>query len=361
MRRAKLVVSPMVEASIQIGERRIGAGSPCFVIAEAGVNHNGDLRLARQLVEAAAEAGADAVKFQTFQADRVVAPGAPKAEYQKRTSGAEESQLEMLKRLELSEDDHRALIEHSSQAGIVFLSTPFDESSADLLHRLGVPAFKLPSGEITNLPFLEHVARKGLPILLSTGMSTLAEVDEAVRAIRDAANPPLALLHCVSNYPASPSDVNLRAMDTMRAAFSVPIGYSDHTLGDAITLAAVARGASIIEKHFTLDRGLPGPDHQASLEPGEIAALVRSIRSVEESLGTGRKEPAASESGTAAAARKSIAAARDLPAGHVIAAEDLARLRPGTGLAPAMLRHVVGRILKRPVERGELFCWEDFG
>lgn len=347
--------------AISLGEKGVGSGHPCFVIAEAGVNHNGDLALARRLIEVAAESGADAVKFQSFRAEKLATRSAPKAAYQLGGTEPAESQYEMLRRLELTPEAHRALIEHCQASGILFLSTPFDESSADLLEDLGVPAYKLPSGEVTNTPMLAHVARKGKPILLSTGMSYLSEVEVAVRAIRDAADVPLVLLHCVSNYPADVADVNLRAMETMRRAFGVPVGYSDHTEGEAVTLAAVALGASVIEKHFTLDRDLPGPDHRASLEPAELASLIRGVRAVEDALGHGRKEPAFSEAGTAAVARKSLVAAVDLVAGAVLRREDIAMMRPGTGLAPALVDQVVGRRMVRDLAAGDLLTWDALG
>jgi N-acetylneuraminate synthase len=338
--------------SFGIGAVRIGVGHPSFIIAEAGVNHNGDLALARRLVEAAMDAGANAVKFQTFSADRLVTAAAPQAEYQKRNTGIEESQYAMLKRLELSEAAHRDLLRHCQARGILFLSSPFDEASADFLEALGVAAFKVPSGEITNTPFLAHLARKGKPLIVSTGMSTLDEVRQAVETIRQAGDPPLALLHCVSNYPAAPADINLRAMATLRQAFAVPVGYSDHADGIEIALAAATLGACIIEKHFTLDRTLPGPDHKASLEPGELAALVRSIRQIETALGDGSKHPAASETDTAAVARKSLVAVCDLAVGTVLERSHLAIRRPGTGLPPSRLEAVVGRRLRRALPAG---------
>jgi N,N'-diacetyllegionaminate synthase len=259
---------------VEIAGSAIGFGHPCFVIAEAGVNHNGDLDTALQLVDAAAAAGADAVKFQTFKADRMISVAAPKAEYQMQTTDASESQLDMVRTLELSPQAHRDLSAYSRERGLLFMSTPFDEESVDLLEELEVPVFKIGSGEITNLPFLEYIARKQRPIILSTGMSYLGEVDEAVKELRNAGCRQLLLLHCVSNYPAAPADANLRAMETMRMAFQVPVGYSDHTPGIEVSLAAVALGACAIEKHFTVDKNLPGPDHRASLEPSELAALI---------------------------------------------------------------------------------------
>ena len=341
---------------LEFAGHRIGGGASCFVIAEAGVNHNGDSVLARQLIDAAVASGADAVKFQTFSAERLVTRDAPQAEYQRRNIGVEESQFAMLKRLELSPAMHRELLDYCALRGILFLSTPFEEESADFLDALGVPAFKIPSGEITNLPFLDHVARKGKPLIVSTGMSTLAEVEDAVTCIRAAGNKRLALLHCVSNYPAVAADINLRAMDTLRKRFDVPTGYSDHTDGIEIALAAVARGAEIIEKHFTLSRTLPGPDHKASLEPAELAALVAGIRRIEASLGDGIKRPVEAEKSTAAVARKSIVAKRDLPAGTILTREDLLIQRPGTGISPARLDAIVGRCTRSALRAGDVLA-----
>jgi N,N'-diacetyllegionaminate synthase len=344
--------------TVEIAGRKIGPGFPCFIIAEAGVNHNGDLSLARQLVDLAAQSGADAVKFQTFKADKVIAPHAPKADYQLQTTSANESQLEMARQLELSFEAFRELYAYCQAKKILFLSTPFDHESADFLDELGVAAFKVPSGEITNLPFLAHVARKAKPMLVSTGMSYLGEVETAVRTIEQAGNSNIVLLHCTSNYPADSSDVNLRAMQTMAIAFGTPVGYSDHTLGTEVSLAAVALGACVVEKHFTLERSLPGPDHRASLEPLELKALVRGIRIVEAALGHGRKEPAASEANTAAVARRSLVARRNITSGTVLCDEDVAVMRPGTGLAPAMLSHLLGRTARVNIPAGTLLSLE---
>ncbi len=326
-----------------IGDRRIGCDQACYVIAEAGVNHNGDLGLAVRLVEAAVDAGADAVKFQTFRADQIVTEDAPKATYQQETSGETETHRQMLRRLELSADAHRRLIDVCRHRGIQFLSSPFDEESADLLDALEVPAFKISSGELTNLPFLSHVARKQKPIILSTGMATLEEVGAAVETVRNEGARSLALLHCVSCYPADPADVNLRAMATMRTAFGIPIGYSDHTHGLEVALAAVALGACILEKHLTLDRSLPGPDHRASTEPQEFTRLVGGIRTIQSALGTGEKRPAAGEAAIAAVARKSLVAVQDIRAGTSITAEMIGVKRPGSGLPPASRAQVIGR------------------
>ena len=338
---------------VRLGSRAIGAGHPCYVIAEAGVNHNGDESLARQLIDAAVTAGADAVKFQTFSADQLVTAEAPQADYQRRNIGYAETQHAMLKRLELPHSLHYELFDYCRQRGIQFLSTPFEEASADFLEQLGLPAFKIPSGEITNTPYLAHVARKRRPMFVSTGMSTLDEVADAVATIRDAGNEDIVLLHCVSNYPAAAGDSNLRAMDTLRERFEVPAGYSDHSDGIEIALAAVARGACMIEKHLTLDRNLAGPDHQASLEPGEFAALMAGVRRIEQALGDGVKRPVEAERSTAAVARKSLTAARDLPAGTVLTRDAMVVRRPGTGLAPARLEGLIGRRTRAALSAGE--------
>ena len=336
-----------------------GAMSPIssdkvFVIAEAGINHNGDIKLARQLIEVAAEAGADAVKFQTFKAERLVTPSAPKADYQLQTTDVGESQLEMLRHLELSTEAYQELISYCQDQKILFLSTPFDEESADFLDELGVVALKISSGEITNLPFLAHIARKNKPMIISTGMAYLGEVETAVRTIEETGNQDLILLHCLSNYPADPGEVNLRAMQTLTTAFGLPVGYSDHTQGIEVAIAAVALGACVLEKHFTLDRNLPGPDHHASLEPDELTKLVRSIRTVEKAMGHGRKEPAASEANTAAVARKSLVAVLDIPAGSNLREELITIKRPGTGLPPLAWPYLVGRTVRKDIPAGTL-------
>jgi N,N'-diacetyllegionaminate synthase len=344
--------------TLEVAGHMIGSGHPCFIIAEAGVNHNGSVKTAEELINAAAEAHADAVKFQTFQADKLVTKSAPKAEYQLETTPAGQSQHEMLLKLELSIGVHRHLIAHCAKQELVFLSSPFDEESSDLLESLGVTAFKIPSGELTNLPFLAHVARKNKPIILSTGMATLAEVEVAVAALRGAGNAAIILLQCVSNYPASPADVNLRAMITMAQTFDVPVGYSDHTLGNEVALAAVALGACVIEKHFTLDRNLPGPDHKSSLEPEELRDLVRSVRIVESALGNGEKNPAPSEANTASIARKSLVAACDIPADTELTVEMIVARRPGTGVSPALRDRIVGRKTRTSIREGAVLTFE---
>jgi N-acetylneuraminate synthase len=337
-----------------IGSQMIGSGQPCFIIAEAGVNHNGSPEMARQLIDAAVQTGADAVKFQTFKTELVMTHEAPKAGYQRETTGAGESQFDMVKRLELAPEVFGELMAYCQESGILFLSSPFDNESVDLLGDLEVAAFKVPSGEITNIPYLERISRKGRPMIVSTGMANLSEVDLAVQAIRNSGSPPFALLHCVSNYPADPSVVNLKAMGTMQTAFGVPVGYSDHTLGTEISIAAAALGASVIEKHITLDNNLPGPDHRASLEPNEFKNMVSSIRSVQTALGNGQKVPAASEADTASVARKSLIAARDIPAGTVLTEDLITIKRPGTGLPPSMMQYLLGRITKTNVSADSL-------
>jgi len=344
---------------VQIGSRAVGEGQPCYVIAEAGVNHNGDLGLARKLVEAAAEAGADAVKFQTFRAAALASTQAEKAVYQKAATGAGETQRAMLERLELPDEAFRELKAHAERCGITFLSTPFDTESARLLIELGVSAFKVSSGDLATHPLLRQLAETGKGILLSTGMAYLGEVEEALAAIRDAGPSPVILLHCVSGYPAEPAAANLRAMETMARAFAVPVGFSDHTLGTNVAMAAVALGACVVEKHVTVDRGLPGPDHAASLEPAEFRAMVRGIRNVEAALGDGWKMPQPGEADARAVARRSLVVVRPVAAGAVLTAADLAILRPGTGLQPRLLDLVLGRRTRRDISVGTLLAWSD--
>ena len=338
-----------------------------FVIAEAGVNHNGDAARALEMVDVAAECGADAIKFQSFSADKLAGKSADKADYQKRETG-EGGQYAMLKALEMSEGLHRDLVARCAEKGIEFMSTPFDEEAADFLLTLGMKRIKVPSGEIVNHPFLKHLAGKDVPLIVSTGMADLAEVEEAVaviaavRAAHGFAAPlasMLTILHCTSNYPAAPGDVNLRAMTTIAGATGMAVGYSDHTLGMAVSTAAVALGATVIEKHFTLDRTLPGPDHRASLMPDELAALIGQIRTVEAALGSPEKAPTAAELPVRAVARRSVSSARALTAGTVLAADDLVLLRPGTGIAPKYYEALPGRVLARDVAAGMPLAWDD--
>ena len=348
----------MVEP-VRIGNYTVSPGHPCFIIAEGGVNHNGDVGLAERMIVAAAQAGVDAVKFQTFRAEKLVSTDAPKASYQLRSTDVDESQYEMIKKLELDPEAHCQLIACCRKQGILFLSSPFDEESADFLDEIGVPAFKIPSGEITNLPYLKHISRKGKPMIVSTGMATLSEVEAAVGVIREEDDPGVILLQCVSNYPAQPADVNLRAMATMSQAFGVPVGYSDHVLGNEVAFAAVALGACVIEKHFTLDRSMPGPDQETSVEPSELMALVQGIRAVELALGDGQKRPAMSERNSAEVARKSLVVTEDIPAGTVLTEDLIAVKRPGTGLPPSMLAFVIGRRVCRDMKRDSLVTLED--
>ena len=329
-----------------------------IIIAEAGVNHNGSLEKAKELISAAAEAGADGVKFQTFKAEEVVTSSAPKAVYQKESTGKAGSQLEMIKALELPFSAFSELKEFSDELGISFLSTPFDRASADFLVGLDMAFIKVPSGEITNLPFLTFLAEKGTPLVVSTGMSTLDEVGAAVKTIEKAGNKDITLLHCVSDYPAKASDSNLRAMETMRGAFGYPVGFSDHTLGIEVSLAAAVLGASMIEKHFTLDRTLPGPDHKASIEPHQLTELVKGIRSVESALGDGKKVPVAGEAETAEVVRRSLVAATDINKGTELTLEMISIKRPGTGMAPSMLQSLVGRVVVCDIKAGTLFTPE---
>jgi N,N'-diacetyllegionaminate synthase len=329
----------------------------CYIIAEAGVNHNGSLEMARALIDAAADAGADAVKFQTFKADRLVTQAAAKADYQKQSGASGESQHAMLRKLELSDEAHLELVRHCRERGIQFLSTAFDPESAGFLGTLSLPFAKIPSGEITNLPHLRQTARSGCPVILSTGMSTLGEVEAALEVLvsEGIAREAITVLQCHTDYPTKFEDANLRAMQTMATAFpGVKIGYSDHTLGIEAPIAAVAMGACLIEKHFTLDRTLPGPDHAASLESAELKAMVSAIRNIELALGHGRKEPSASELKIRPIARKSIIASRPIQCGELLSNENLCVKRPGTGLSPMRWDELIGKPAKRAYEVDEL-------
>jgi N-acetylneuraminate synthase len=344
---------------LTIQNRAIGMKQPCFIIAEAGVNHNGDMALAKQLIDAAQTAGADAVKFQTWITEKLVTQAAPMAEYQQHNLQRDDSQFAMLKELELSQSVFRELKTYAEQRGILFFSTPDEEDSADFLEALGVPLFKIGSGEVTNVPFLRHIAAKNKPMILSTGMSYLYEVEQAVRTIESTGNQQLFLLHCVSNYPAQPEECNLHAMDTLRQAFQYPVGFSDHTMGIEVAIAAVAQGACIIEKHLTLDKTLPGPDHAASLDAAEFAHMVRAIRLVEAALGSGRKAPTASELETRKVVQKSIVAKHALSAGTVLTAADVALRRAGNGLPARYLEMLIGKTLRRDLAEDEILSMGD--
>ncbi len=349
-----------------------------YIIAEAGVNHNGDKDKAFALINYAADAGADAVKFQTFSADRLASQSAPKAAYQQRTTDAQESQVAMLKRLELPYAWHIELQKHAKERGIQFLSTAFDSESLAFLETLDLPFYKIPSGELTNAPLLWRFAKTGKKLVLSTGMATLGEVEQALAVLAHGMRHDLepssmndvwrwwagpeahndigarvSLLHCTSQYPTLMPEVNLTAIDTLRAAFGLPVGYSDHTQGALIPIAAVARGATILEKHFTLDRALPGPDHAASLEPKELSAMVRDIRAVVAALGDGRKYPQPSEWDSRLAARQGVVAARALRAGQVLTADDLTTARDGTGAGAMRYWDLIGQTAPRDLDVGD--------
>jgi N,N'-diacetyllegionaminate synthase len=316
--------------------------SDSFIIAEAGVNHNGDIQLARKLIDAAKSAGADAVKFQTFKAESVVSKLAQKAEYQKRTTGTAESQLEMVKRLELSFSDFMELKKYCEEKEILFLSTPFDFDSIDFLESLEMSIYKVPSGEITNLPYLMKIASKGKPVIMSTGMSDLDEVGLALEVLRDNGAGTITLLHCNTQYPTPFEDANIKAMLTLKKRFGVAAGYSDHTLGIEASIAAVALGAAVIEKHFTLDKNMEGPDHKASLDPHELKAMVTSIRNIELALGDGIKQTSKSETPNKEVARKSIVARLNIDKGEILTENNLTVKRPGNGISPMKWFEVLG-------------------
>ena len=324
------------------------------IIAEAGVNHNGNIYIAKKLITAAAEAKADIVKFQTFKAKNIVSKYAPKAEYQKETTCVSESQEAMLSTLELSQDEHLELIEHCKTCGIQFLSTPFDIDSINFLESIDMPFWKIPSGEITNLPYLIRLAKTGKDIVLSTGMCTLDEVRMAINTLKKYGSGEISVLHCTTEYPTPYKDVNLRAMTMMRDEFNVRIGYSDHTLGIEIPIAAVAMGATIIEKHFTLDKNMEGPDHKASLEPHELSAMVQAIRNIETALGSGIKTPSPSECKNIDIARKSIVAIRNIQAGEIFDESNITTKRPGNGISPMRWFEIIGKKACRDFEEDEL-------
>jgi N,N'-diacetyllegionaminate synthase len=329
---------------VRIGNRLVGPGQPCFIISEAGVNHNGDMHLAHRLIDAAAEAGADAVKFQSFVTEELITPEAPKAGYQVETTGEPGSQYKMLKALELSADQQAELKAHCERVGILYLCTPYENTSVDMLDRMGVAAFKIASTDVTNIPFLQYIANKGRPVILSTGMSTLGEVEQAVNTLRAVGlDGKFVILHCTSEYPAPVGEANLCAILTLQQAFGCPAGFSDHTPGVGASPWAVAVGACTIEKHFTLDRNMVGPDHRASLEPDELSALVRTVRDVEAALGDGIKRPTLSELPNKPLMQKSLVARRSIHAGDTITSNHLTCKRPGFGLAPSWFDRIVGK------------------
>ena len=339
--------------------------TPCFIIAEAGVNHNGNIDIAKKLIDVAVDAGTDAVKFQTFKAEKLVTTTASKAKYQIENTGTSETQFEMLRRLELSMDVYKELFSYCNKKNIIFMSAPFDEGSADMLDNLGMNIFKIPSGEITNKPLIQHIAGKKKPIILSTGMSYLGEVEKAISWINEIwdeldKKPELTLLHCVSNYPAEVEDSNLLAIKTMEGAFGLPVGYSDHTPGIEISIAAVALGAKVIEKHFTIDRNMEGPDHKASLEPDELKTMVKAIRNVEKAIGNGIKRPTRNEEDTRNIARRSLVASRHIKAGETVRLNDISIKRPGIGIAPELIEQIINKVAQIDIKKDSLLEWDYF-
>jgi N-acetylneuraminate synthase/N,N'-diacetyllegionaminate synthase len=346
--------------NIKLAKRTIGNNSPCYIIAEAGVNHNGDLSKALALVDIAAEAQVDAIKFQTYKTEELVDTLAPMAPYQKKNTCLEQTQYELLKALELTHDNYIELQRYCQSLGITFISTPFDIPSVDFLEKINIPFYKIPSGELTNHPFLQYIACKDKSIIMSTGMADLTEIELAVKAILSTGNKKIILLHCVSSYPADPKDVNLKSIQQLSSYFNLPVGFSDHTLGINVALAAVALGACVIEKHFTLDKTLPGPDHQASLEPDALKALVKGIREIEVAMGNSNKKPSISEIKIAKLVRKSIITKVDIKKETIITEEMLSAKRPGTGISPSEICKVINKAANIDIEKGTFLSWEMF-
>ncbi len=344
--------------TIHLNSRTIGKHQTIFIIAEAGVNHNGDVELARKLIHSAKQCGADCIKFQTFAAERIATSRASKAQYQLHTTDPNESQIDMLKNLELPESAYPELIDLCEQLDISFLSTPYNIEDIDLLDNLGIKAFKVASGQAVEHDFLEYIARKGKPIILSSGMCTLAEVDEAIRTIRAAGNDQIVVLQCTTNYPSAIEDCNLRAMQTMGRAFNVPVGYSDHTRSLTAAVVAVGLGASVIEKHFTLDKTLPGPDQSSSSDPAEFAMMVKQVREAEKCLGSSIKQPSAIEVQNAVGMRRSIVAKLPIKAGEKFTTENLTLKRPGTGFLGNHMQLVMGRTAAKDIEADTIICLE---
>lgn len=345
---------------VRIGDRMVGEGAPVYIIAEAGSNHDRDLDQAKRLIEVAAEAGADAVKFQTFLADKIVAETPTRAAYLDTVLPPGKTMSELFRELELPREWHAELKTYAETCGLDFISTPFDHEAVDLLDGLGVKAFKVATYELWHLPLIRDIASRGKPIICSTGMADIGEVQEAVKAVRSVGNDQLILLHCVVNYPPPFAQLNLRAIETMRRTFGVPVGWSDHTPGWLAPVVATALGAAVIEKHYTTDRTRPGPDHRFALEPDELAAMVRAIRDAQAALGDGVKRMAEAEADLYVTARRSLFAARPIEAGTVLTDDDVAILRPGTGIEVRELPHVIGRVARRRIERHEPLAWEMF-
>jgi N,N'-diacetyllegionaminate synthase len=346
----------MKETNILIGPKVVGTGSKVFVVAEIGINHNGSVSQAEKLIDAAAQSGADAVKFQSFRADRLLVPSRDR--YAQQMDGVE-SAYQMLRRCELSFEDQGKLKNHADERGVLFLSTPFDEESVDFLDTIGVPVFKIASSDITHVPLLRHIASKGKPILLSTGMSFLSEVADAIWNLKSSGAKEILLMHCVSSYPSSPQYMNLRALQTLQSYFELSVGLSDHSEGILLSLVAVALGAVLIEKHFTLDKQAPGPDHKASMDPSDLKLLVQSLRDVEASLGDGRKRPSDVEEESRLFSRRSIVAGVDIRADESIAPWMLAFKRPGSGLEPRNWEKLVGMTARRNIAKDTILQWED--
>lgn len=342
--------------NIKIGSKLVGEGHPTFIIAEAGINHQGDLDKAKEMVKIAAKAGADAVKFHSYKTERVFTKQAPKAEYMKKDS-QKESFFSMAKRYELSFEDYQILMNLTKKKNILFLSTPYDETGVDLLEKLGVLFYKVGSSDTTNLPLLRYIAKRKKPMIVSTGMSDMQEIKEALNVIHSTGNNKIILLQCTSNYPTALENVNLRAIKTLREKFKVPVGFSDHTLGISVDIAAVALGACVTEKHFTLDKNMEGPDHKASLEPHELKEMIRGIRDIEKAFGSPLKKVAKSEIEVKKVARKSIVADKFIPTGVKITRNMLAIKRPGTGLPSRFMKDILGKKAKSDIKKDELIKW----
>lgn len=339
---------------IRIANRVVGPGQSCFVIAEAGVNHNGEVGLAHKLIDAAVKAGADAVKFQTFTAETVVVRNCPKPTYQLQSTANTESQLEMLRKLSLRYEDFHALKKHAEEVGILFLSTPSAPADIHFLTKIGVAVLKVASMDIVNYPLLEVFGSQGVPVIASTGMATLGEVEKGLATLRNSGCQEVALLHCVTNYPIEDNEANLLVTETLTQAFQVPVGYSDHTTGVVVAIAAVALGSCIIEKHFTIDKQLPGPDHAASLDPEDFRTMVKGIRTAESALGSPIKEELEVEAANRSVMRRSLVAAVELPTGTVLERHHIALKRPGTGLGAECISLFLGRQTMRPLKKDEM-------